>query len=313
MNGQIRIEHRGAARAAADALRVVRDRRAHGVMVDAEGGGDGADLPVLAEIEAANLGVLLGRDHGASPGTRDGSGQGGGRSQALSRPQTIQRNAPTRGAVGTGSVDVSAGSVASGAGAAGSLIPHAGAIRALMIAMIEAAFGTAPMALARGADRSPARGRATRRRAIRVAAITRRRRSQRGGCSADRFSGEAACPRRRSGGALRLDTARQTVAQERRLARSVGASRRSPRVWRFKLQALTSSATAVSLRDRTPTPKPQRPWTLPHLWTHRRAHSCLENRADAVSHERPPPFSFLSEERRTNYRDDVGPDLRGFR
>jgi hypothetical protein len=34
-------------------------------------------------------------------------------SQALSRPQTMQRNAPARGAVGTESVVVSAGSVAS--------------------------------------------------------------------------------------------------------------------------------------------------------------------------------------------------------
>ena len=48
-------------------------RRADGVMVDAEGRGDGADLPVLAVIEPTNLGVLLGRDHGASPGTRDES------------------------------------------------------------------------------------------------------------------------------------------------------------------------------------------------------------------------------------------------
>jgi len=41
--------------------------------------------------------------------------QGGGRSHALSRPQTMQRNAPTRGAVGDASVDVSAGSVTGGA------------------------------------------------------------------------------------------------------------------------------------------------------------------------------------------------------
>ena len=152
----------------------------------------------------------------------------------------MQRNAPARGAVGTRSVVVSAGSVASGDGARGSLIPHAGAIRALVIAMIEAPFGTAPMALARGADRRAAGRRATRRRAIRVAAITRRRRSRRADCSVDRLSGEAARPRRRSSGALRLDTARQTVAQERRLARSVEASRRSPRAWRVKLQAFTS-------------------------------------------------------------------------
>ena len=72
-DGQVRIELRRAARATPHALRVVHDRRADGVMVDAEGRGDGADLPVLAVIEPANLGVLLGRDHGASPGTRDES------------------------------------------------------------------------------------------------------------------------------------------------------------------------------------------------------------------------------------------------
>ena len=32
------------------------------------------------------------------------------------------------------------------------------------------------------------------------------------------------------------------------------------------------------------------PWTLPDRWTRRRAHRSLENRADAVSHERPPPL-----------------------
>ena len=43
------------------------------------------------------------------------------------------------------------------------------------------------------------------------------------------------------GAATRSDWTRpQTVAQQRRLARSVGASRRSPRVWRYQLQALTS-------------------------------------------------------------------------
>ena len=57
---------------------------------------------------------------------------------------------------------------------AGSLIPHAGAIRALVIPVIEAAFRTDPMAPARGADRGVAGGRATRRRAVRVAAIARR-------------------------------------------------------------------------------------------------------------------------------------------
>jgi len=43
-----------------------------------------------------------------------------------------------------------------------------------MIPVIEAAFGTHPVAPARGADRGEAGGRATGGRAIRVAAITRR-------------------------------------------------------------------------------------------------------------------------------------------
>jgi hypothetical protein len=54
----------------------------------------------------------------------------------------------------------------------GSLIPHARAIRALVIAMIEAAFRAAAMPLARGAHRRATCGETTRRRAIRVAAIT---------------------------------------------------------------------------------------------------------------------------------------------
>ena len=94
-------------------------------------------------------------------------------------------------------------------GALGSLIPHAGAVRALVIAMIEAAFGTAAMALARGADRR--RGAPPR---DTPASNTHgrdhtRRRSRRADCSVGRLSGEAARPRRRSGGALRLDTARK--------------------------------------------------------------------------------------------------------
>jgi hypothetical protein len=55
----------------------------------------------------------------------------------------------------------------------GSLIPHAGAIRALVIPMIEAPFRAATVALPRGADRRAAAGDATRRRAIHMATIAR--------------------------------------------------------------------------------------------------------------------------------------------
>jgi hypothetical protein len=55
----------------------------------------------------------------------------------------------------------------------GSLIRHARAGRALVITMIETAFGTALMSLAGVAHRRLARRRATCGRAIRLAAITR--------------------------------------------------------------------------------------------------------------------------------------------
>ncbi len=68
--GQIRVQDRAPTRAPADDARVERDRRAHGVRVHAELRDDGTDLPMLAEIEAANLGVLLGRDHQEPPAAR---------------------------------------------------------------------------------------------------------------------------------------------------------------------------------------------------------------------------------------------------
>jgi len=125
---------------------------------------------------------------------------------------------------------------------AGSLIPHAGAIRALVVAMIEAAFRTDPMAPPRGVHRGGAGGRATRRRAIGVAPITR---------GADREEAVAAptdfLAKRRVhdvGAAVRSDWTRHSNRGTRETTGSVavGASRRSPRVWRIQLQALTSSA-----------------------------------------------------------------------
>jgi hypothetical protein len=65
------------------------------------------------------------------------------------------------------------GQCGEGGGAVGSLIPHARSVRALVIAMIETAFGTLTMALPRGLDRCAPGRNPTRRRAIGVAAITR--------------------------------------------------------------------------------------------------------------------------------------------
>jgi hypothetical protein len=54
------------------------------------------------------------------------------------------------------------------------VIPHARAVRALVIAMIEAPFRARAMPPAGGSDRSAASGRPALRRAIRLAAIARR-------------------------------------------------------------------------------------------------------------------------------------------
>lgn len=60
--GQIRIELGAATGATADHARL-GDRGAHRLMMDAEIGGDRADLPMLAIVESADFGVLLGSDH----------------------------------------------------------------------------------------------------------------------------------------------------------------------------------------------------------------------------------------------------------
>ena len=212
----------------------------------------------------------------------------------------MQRNAPARGAVGTGSVVVSAGSVASAAAAAGSVIPHAGAIRALVIPMIEAAFRTGadgdggrrgPIAAAPPCDTptSNTHGR-----------DHTRRRSRRGGCSADRFSGEAACPRRRSGGALRLDTARKPwhkrddwlgPSEHRGGHRGSGG---------YQLQALTSSRRSPQLTRRACAAQPAEAVDADAPVDAQDAPTaCLQiSLKNARFPQPPPPSSFLLETRR---------------
>ena len=83
---QKRVEGTRPAHAAAEAARLMLEGSAHRLMVDAEGHGDGPDLPMLAEIEAPNLGALCGRD--PSPLLWSTRGHRAGISHLLTRPQT---------------------------------------------------------------------------------------------------------------------------------------------------------------------------------------------------------------------------------
>ena len=69
---QKRVEGTRAADAAPGAAGLVANRAAHRRVVDAEGGGDRPDRPVLAEIEAPDLGAPRGRDHRHSFGRCEG-------------------------------------------------------------------------------------------------------------------------------------------------------------------------------------------------------------------------------------------------
>jgi hypothetical protein len=141
------------------------------------------------------------------------------------------------------------------------------------------------------------------------------RTSQRDGCSAGRFSGEAACPRRRSGSALRLDTARKPWHnRDDRLGRrrsievvteGLEASTPGPHLIRRKDLAYATAARAF---------KPGGRWTLTRLWTHRSRPQPLGNLAG----EREIPTSVHSPSSwfasgKDQDQTDVGPDLRGFR
>ena len=223
-------------------------------MVDAEVGGDGADLPVLAVIEAANLGVLFGRDHRLLSRRTRRIRQGGGRSQALRRPQTMQPRRGEGAARARRRVDAVCPRRAA---ARGSLIRHAGA-RGTRAGDRDdrgglrgsPGDGPSPPRRSRRRRRGPTGGRA-----VRVAAITRRAdREERWQRPAD-SSGEAARPwssRRRP--LLPLDARARFVAQRKRLPWSHGArgGHRGPGVPAPGPHLITA-ASAYLGRPRSPT------------------------------------------------------------
>ena len=150
-----------------EAARLILEGGAHGLMVDREGGGDGPDLPVLAEIEAPDLGALRGRDHHSPSGRRGATAPGSATGSPGHTPGQIGRG--RRGNV-TG---VESGVPKAGGGR---LIPHGlpGAVGALMVSVIEAAFRTALMAGLGTLHRAPAGQETAACRAVGVAAVARR-------------------------------------------------------------------------------------------------------------------------------------------
>ena len=201
---QMRVEDAGPARTAAEAARVPLDRGADGLMVEAELGRDGPDLPVLAVVQAPDLGALRGCDHRPSFADRPGAPAGGRATGSTGRRRrTARGRAPAPGrrqgrrvwsrGPGRGKSDPSRGAEhgrrAVGRGGRGALRACAdGGLAPPAPSGDDRASGTTPCS-----RRAPGR---TPRRSRRVDGI------------GDRCAGGAARPRRRSAqGRLRLDSA----------------------------------------------------------------------------------------------------------
>jgi hypothetical protein len=209
-------------------------------MVDAELGGDGADLPVFAVVEAANLGVLFGRDHGDPSETRDGparTGEGATRSRGY-RPHTATRPPGAWLAIDPSTCQRGVCPTATGGGKCD---PSRGRDR-----HADDPDDRGGLQDSGGVGLSPRRSCADARRRDSAASSTRgrdhrRHRSRRLGNSAGRFSGEGAYPRRRSSGPLQLDV--------------------QPKPWHNRQDGLGASEPEAVTRVRrsSPGPHPQPP------------------------------------------------------
>ena len=197
---QIGVEGAGSIQAGAAGSRLALDGGANRLTVVAELGGDGPDLPVLAVVQAPDLGAFLGRDHRPSfPARREAPASGSANGSTDRRPRTARVREPGR-RQGRG--------VCPMAGVQGKCDPSRGGGRGRRAAgrggrdalrdcadggpwRLEPPGGERPsdtMACSRhGRGRTP-------------------RRRRRDGCTDGRLSGGGAGPRRRSArGGLRLD------------------------------------------------------------------------------------------------------------
>src|SRR5207244_1681953 len=162
------------------------DRVADRVVVDAEGGGDGADPPVLRVVEAADLRALLRRDHGSPSAPRRGTGAHVGQRRVAHEAAGAATARTAR--AGDGARDIGIVSVllaarvvdgrrgddAGGAGVVGSLMRHflpPGPVARLARGVVQTPTAAVLVASAGGAERRPPRLLRARRRAVAIAAI----------------------------------------------------------------------------------------------------------------------------------------------
>ncbi len=183
--------------------------------------------------------------------------------------------------------------------AAGSLIPHARAIRPLVIAMIEAPFGAPAMSAAGSRDRSAAREAATRRGAVRVPPITRDTHREEPVAEATDFLAKGYV---HVGAVAHSDWTR---GGNRGTTSCAVSACRSVEAVIEGLEGLSSRPSphrhAVSLRDVPPRWHEQnkRLWTLTQPWTHRTRPPLLGNLAEEreIPTSVHSPFLFPSEEK----------------
>ena len=197
---QIGVEGAGSIQAGAAGSRLAFDGGANRFTVVAELGGDGPDLPVLAVVQAPDLGALLGRDHRPSfPARREAPASGSATGSTGRRPRTAWARGP-RQRQGRG--------VCPMAGGRGKCDPSRGAGRGRRVdgrdgrdALRDCA-DVGPWRLEPTGDELPSDTTAC----SRHGRDRTRRRRRRVGCTDGRLSGGGAGPRRRSArGDLRLD------------------------------------------------------------------------------------------------------------
>ena len=285
---QIGVEDAGSIHAGAAGSRLVLDGGANRLTVEAELGRDGPELPVLAVVQAPDLGALRGRDHRPSfPARREAPASGSATGSTGRRSRTARVRVPRRR---------QGREVCPMAGMRGKCDPSRGGGRGRRVdgrggrdVLPDCADDGRWRPEQTGADRPT--GTATCSRHDRGHTPRRRRRD---GCTDGRLSGGGAGPRRRSArGDLRLDNGPEPWhnSSDRLGLSELGA------VTRVRLgynRALTPRLSPLSHATRTQRWRPAPgPWTPSLPMDAKSAPTgSLENRQERGFPQRPQPSLF---------------------